>query len=51
MENVFTLLRNKDHTAATLLGYESFFFQYYILKHYKLIATDLSKQIKLNPDL
>ena len=26
MENVFTLLRNKDHTAATLLGYESFFF-------------------------
>ena len=38
--------RNNDYTTCNLLGYE------YFSKHYKLIATDLSKQIELeNLDL
>ena len=38
--------RNNDCIADNLLDYE------YFLKHYKLIANDLSKQIELeNPDL
>ena len=38
--------RNNDYTAGDLLDYE------YFSKHYKLIATDLKKQIELeNPDL
>ena len=38
--------RNNDCKTGNLLGYE------YFLKHYKLIAIDLSKQIELeNPDL
>ena len=38
--------RNNDYTTGNLLDYE------YFLKHYKLIAIDLSKQIELeNPDL
>ena len=38
--------RNNDYTTPELLDYE------YFSKHYKLIAIDLSKQIKLeNPDL
>ena len=37
--------RNNDKTTDNLLDYE------YFSKHYKLIATDLSKQIKLEkPD-
>ena len=38
--------RNNDYTTGNLLDYE------YFLKHYKLIAIDLSKQIELeNTDL
>ena len=38
--------RNNDSTTGTLLNYA------YVLKHYKLIAIDLSKQIELeNLDL
>ena len=38
--------RNNDYMTPELLDYE------YFSKHYKLIAIDLSKQIKLeNPDL
>ena len=37
---------NNDYTTDNLLDYE------YFPKHYKLIAIDLSKRIKLeNPDL
>ena len=37
--------RSNDYTTSNLLDYE------YFPKHYKLIATDLSKQIELkNPD-
>ena len=38
--------RDSNYTTGNLLDYE------YFSKHYKLIATDLSKQIQLeNPDL
>ena len=38
--------RNNDYTTGNLLDYK------YFSKHYKLTATDLSKQIELeNPDL
>ena len=38
--------RNSDYMTGNLLDYK------YFSKHYKLIATDLSKQIELeNPDL
>ena len=38
--------KKHDYTTGNLLDYE------YFSKHYKLIATDLSKQIELeNPDL
>ena len=38
--------RNSDYTTGSLLDYE------YFLKHYKLIAIELSKQIESeNPDL
>ena len=38
--------RNNDYTTGNLLDYK------YFLKHYKLIATDLSNQIELeNPNL
>ena len=38
--------KNNDYTAGNLLDYE------YFLKHYKLIAIDLSKEIELeNSDL
>ena len=38
--------RNNDYTTGNLLDHE------YFSKHYKLIAIDLSKKIKLkNPDL
>ena len=38
--------RNSDYTTDSLLDYE------YFLKHYKLIAIELSKQIESeNPDL
>ena len=38
--------RNNDCTTGNLVDYE------YFLKHYKVIAIDLSKQIALeNPDL
>ena len=38
--------KNNDYTAGNLLDYE------YFSKYYKLIAINLSKQIKLeNPDL
>ena len=40
------LVRNSDYTTGNLLDYE------YVSAHYKLIATDLSKQTELeNPDL
>ena len=38
--------QNSDYTTGNLLNYK------YLSKYYKLIATDLSKQIELeNPDL
>ena len=38
--------KNDDYATSNLLDYE------YFLKHYKIIAIDFSKQIKLeNPDL
>ena len=38
--------KNNDYTTSNLLDYE------YFSRHYKLIAMDVSKQIKLeNPDL
>ena len=38
--------RNNDYTTCNLLNYE------YFLKHYQLIAIDLSKKIELeDPDL
>ena len=41
-----SISKNKDCTIGNLLDYE------YFSNHYKLIAIDLSKQIKLeNPDL
>ena len=45
-EQIIEMGRNNDYTTSNLLGYE------YFSKHYKLIAIDLSEQIKLeNPDL
>ena len=45
-ERIIEIGRNNDYTASNLLYYE------YFPKHYRLIATDLNKQIKLeNPDL
>ena len=45
-EKVMSISKNNNYTTGTLLDYE------YFSKHYKLIATDLSKQIELeNPDL
>ena len=41
-----SIIKNNDYTTGNLLDYE------YFSKHYKLLAIDLSKQIKLeNPDL
>ena len=45
-EQIIEMGRNNDYTTSNLLGYQ------YFSKHYKLIAIDLSEQIKLeNPDL
>ena len=45
-EKIMSIGKNKYYTTGILLDYE------YFSKHYKLIAIDLSKQIKLeNPDL
>ena len=45
-KEIIEMSRNNDYTTGKLLDYEHFW------KHYKLIAIDLSKQIKLeNPDL
>ena len=45
-EQIIEMGRNNDCTTCNLLDHE------YFSKHYKLIAIDLSKQIKLeNPDL
>ena len=45
-EKIMSIRKNNDYTTGSLLVYE------YFLKHYKLIAIDLSKQIELeNPDL
>ena len=45
-EQVIEMGRNNDYTTGNLLDYK------YFLKHYKLIAIDLSKQIELeNPNL
>ena len=45
-EQITEMGRNNDYTTGTLLNYA------YVLKHYKLIAIDLSKQIELeNLDL
>ena len=40
-EQIIQMQRNNDYTTGILLDYE------YFSKHYKLIATDLSKQIEL----
>ena len=40
-EQMIEMERSNDYTTGNLLDYE------YFSKHYKLIATDLSKQIKL----
>ena len=43
---IMSISKNNDYTTGNLLDYE------YFSKHYKLIATDLSKQIELeSPDL
>ena len=45
-KQIIEMGRNNDYTTGNLLDYE------YFLKHYKLIAIDLSKQVELeNPDL
>ena len=45
-ENIIEMSKNNDYTTGNLLDCE------YFSKHYRLIATDLSKQIKLeNSDL
>ena len=45
-EAIIEINKNNDYIAGNLLEYE------YFKDHYKLIATDLSKQIELeNPDL
>ena len=40
-EKIMDMSNNNDYTTGTLLDYA------YFKKHYKLIATDLSKQTKL----
>ena len=45
-KKIMSISKNNDYTTGSLLEYE------YFSKLYKLIATDLSKQIELeNPDL
>ena len=45
-ENIIEMSKNNDYTIGNLLDWE------YFSKHYRLIAIDLSKQIKLeNSDL
>ena len=45
-EQIIEMSKNNDYTTGNLLDYEHF------SKHYRQIATDLSKQIELeNPDL
>ena len=45
-EKIMSISKNNDYTTGNLLDYE------YFLKHYRLIAIDLSKQIEFeNPDL
>ena len=45
-EKIIEISKNNNYTTGNLLDYE------YFSKHYKLIAIDLSKQIKLeNSDL
>ena len=45
-EAIIEMRKNNDYTTGNLLDYK------YFLKHYRLIAIDLSKQIELkNPDL
>ena len=45
-EQIIEMSKNNDYTTGNLLNYEHF------SKHYRQIATDLSKQIELeNPDL
>ena len=39
-EKIMSISKNNDYTTGNLLDYE------YFLKHYKLIAVDLSKQIE-----
>ena len=40
-QQIIEMGRNNDYTTGNLLDYE------YILKHYKLVAVDVSKQIEL----
>ena len=45
-EAIIEMSKNNDYATGNLLDYE------YFLKHYRLIAINLSKQIELeNPDL
>ena len=45
-KKIMSISKNNDYTTGNLLDYE------YFLKHYKLVAIYLSKQIELeNPDL
>ena len=45
-EQIIEMRRSNDYTTGNLLDYE------YFLKHYKLVAIDLSKKIELeNSDL
>ena len=45
-EQIIEMSRNNDYTTVNLLDYE------YFSKHYRLIATDLSKQMELeNPEV
>ena len=41
-EKIMSISKNNDYTAGNLLDYE------YFSKHYKIIATDLSKQTELS---
>ena len=46
MKKIIEMSRNNGYTTGNLLDYE------YFSKHYKLIATDLSRKTELeNPDL
>ena len=42
-ETIMSISKNNDYTTGSLLDYE------YFSKHYKIIATDLSKKLNQKP--